>query len=128
MVQDKYEFANAPIEADSVLLRDPDLINVFRIIPGEKPIFFELRYKYAENGNDFWVIIENFGLFDRDLAGSKTPMAQRQFTAAEAESARYRIDEYFSGPEKKRLFSFQCGQSSFSWNQVCGRVDSYQEQ
>jgi hypothetical protein len=113
MARGEYDFANAPIEPDSVLPRDEALIEVFCITPNGEPIFFEVSSKFAENGNDYWILIRNFGLFSRDFGGSRTPLAQRQFSPTEATSARKRINEYFSGSEKKNFFPFNMSKAHF---------------
>jgi hypothetical protein len=32
------------------------------------PVFFEMHLKFAANGNDFYVVIANFGIGDKTLA------------------------------------------------------------
>jgi hypothetical protein len=56
-------------------------------------------------------VIANFGIFSPSFAGSKS--AQRQFTSAEAKSARDRIDEYFSGADRKGYFPYNMGKGHF---------------
>jgi hypothetical protein len=113
MAPDEYDFAHASIEADSVLPRDDALIRVFRTDTGGSQFFFEVDYKFAENGNDFWVVIANFGIPSPSFAGSRAKRAQRQFTSAEAKSARGRIDEYFSGSDRNGYFPYNMGKGHF---------------
>ena len=109
MVEAGYRFADAPIEYDANLPRDDRMIKVFRIDSDRAPVLFEVNYKFAENGNDFWVVIANFGIFERTLAGSRTPSVQKKFNSVEVKSARQRIEEYFSSQEQKNFSPFNSG-------------------
>jgi hypothetical protein len=81
-------------------------IDVFRLSSNKDSVLFEMRYAFAENGNDFWVVISNFGIPSADAAGSRTPLMQSKFNASEAQSAKKRIEEYFSGTERKNFMPF----------------------
>ena len=105
MVETEVDFSTAEIVYDSVA-RGPEenLIEVFRISTREGSNFFEIDYKFATNGNDFWIVVRNFGL---PTAGTRSPSFRRHFRPSEAESAKRRIEEYILGAEEKRFGPFR---------------------
>ena len=107
MVGIESDLATAPIKYEAYV-RGPEErgIDVLRMDTESGPIFFEMHLRFAENGNDFWVVISNFGLPSTTLAGSQSPSVQRKFSPAEIESVRERLREYFSGPEEKKYVPF----------------------
>lgn len=114
MAEVKQIFSNAPIKYEAYVRGgDDDLIHVFSIETSAGPTLFEADYEFAANGNDFWVLITNFGLYRKSLAGSRAPAAQRGFSSREIESATDRIREYFSGPEEKDFLPFNTGKGHF---------------
>jgi hypothetical protein len=107
-------FADARIRFDAYV-RGPEEtgISVFVIEADKEQALFEVDFKFAENGNDFWVIISNFGLKGKAFAGSKTPAAQRNFSHETIVSARRRLEEYFSSSEEKKYSPFDSSKASF---------------
>jgi hypothetical protein len=107
-------FAGAPIKFESYVRGPDDMgIRLFTIEPPGKKILFEVAYRYGEDGNDFHVVISNFGLSDRGWAGSKSSRVQMKFSPEAAESARGRIVEFFSGAEDKPFMPFSVPQARF---------------
>jgi hypothetical protein len=88
-------------------------ISVLRMEAKGAPVFFEMHLKFAANGNDFYVVIANFGIGDKTLAGSHSPLVQRKFSPAEIRSIKQRLEEYFSGPEEKKFVPFSVGGGCF---------------
>ena len=114
MVETEHDLANAPIKYEAYV-RGPEEtgIAVLRMDTESGPTFFEMHLRFAANGNDFWVVISNFGLPDRAFAGSRTSSVQRKFSPTEVESVRERLREYFSGPEEKKYAPFSISGSRF---------------
>jgi hypothetical protein len=86
---------NAGIKSDG---SNREGIDLYSVRTADGLFWFEVEEEYAENDNDFWVTIRNFGLIDRASAGSTTPFVRRTFTASEARTARARLEALFMGP------------------------------
>jgi len=114
MTEGDRDFAGGSI-VSFASVRGPDDtgIDVFRLSSNKDSVLFEMRYPFAQNGNDFWVIISNFGIPSADAAGSKTPLMQSEFNDIEAQSAKRRIEEYFSGPERKNFMPFYLAKARY---------------
>jgi hypothetical protein len=98
------KFANATIGYEASVRGPKETgINLFT---------FEVAYR-IENGNNFHVVISNFGLPGREWAGSKAPIVQMRFSSEEAESAKRRLIEFFSGQEDKPYMPFNLPQANF---------------
>jgi hypothetical protein len=87
--------SNAEIKADG---SDRDGIHLYLVRTTDGLFWFEADEELAQNDNDFWLTVRNFGLPERSLAGSTDPMLRRTFTAAEARTARSRLEAFFGGP------------------------------
>jgi hypothetical protein len=107
MAEGDRDFAGGSI-VSFASVRGPDDtgIDVFRLSSNKDSVLFEMRYPFAQNGNDFWVVISNFGIPSPAAAGSKTPLLQARFDPIEAQSAKRRIEEFFSGTEEKDFMPF----------------------
>ena len=93
---------NATIKADGMVREagpNGEPVQVYIVEMPDRSFWFETYYKYVENSNDHWVTIWNFGLHRRTAAGSKTPLVRDEFTAAEAATARRRLETLFLGPQ-----------------------------
>lgn len=100
-------FSDNVIRMDSYVKGADEVgICVFTIESRNGEILFEVKFSLSENKCDFWVIVSNFGIPDRYAAGSKSGILQRLFTHTEAETAKRRIEEYFTGSEKKEFPPF----------------------
>ena len=101
-------FAKASIWYEAIV-RGPEEtgIRLFSIEADGKKTLFEVVYRFEKNEDDFYVVISNFGIFDRSLAGSKTLKAQAKFSSQAAESAKRRLVEFFAGPEDKPFMPFK---------------------
>ena len=73
-------------------------IETYVVKTSQGPFWFEAYYDYAENQTDFRVTVRNFGLRRKASAGSTTPLVRRPFDAAEAATAKIRLDALFLGP------------------------------
>ena len=104
----------APIKHEAYV-RGPEEtgIDVLRMETERGPTFFEMHLRFAANGNDFWIVIANFGIGDKNLAGSCTSLVQRKFNTTEIGSIRRRLEEYFSGPEEKKYVPFSVSGARF---------------
>jgi hypothetical protein len=111
MVDANYDFTSARIEADAVVPHNGSRINVFRTSSNRGQVLFEVDYKFAKNGNDFTVIISNFGIPNKFAAGSEG--VQKKFNSVESNSARQRIEEYFYDSKEKKAFPFEMGRGRF---------------
>ncbi len=108
------DFKNASIRFDSYVPGPNESgVRVFSIEGSKGITFFEVKFEFAENGNDFWVVISNFGIPSVSAAGSGPGIVQRKFNDTEAESARERLEEYFNGPEEKRFGPFGSSRATF---------------
>jgi hypothetical protein len=107
-------FANSHIRFDAYV-RGPEEtgICVFVIERGEEQTLFEVSFQFAGNGNDFRVVVSNFGLKNKALAGSRSTVAQHKFNCTEIASVRRRLEEYFSGPEEKNYSPFKSSKAHF---------------
>jgi len=114
MTEGDRDFAGGSI-VSFASVRGPDDtgIDVFRLSSNKDSVLFEMRYPFAQNGNDFGVVISNFGIPSPAAAGSKTPLMQAGFDPIEALSAKRRIEEYFSGPEEKSFIPFNLGKGRY---------------
>src|SRR6185437_6283887 len=72
--------------------------DLYKIQTDHKSLWFEAEYKYAENGNDFWLTMRNFGLGNKAAAGSRSSVLLPPFTVAEAAAAKARLEGFFLGP------------------------------
>ena len=108
------DYSNASIEYVGTQRGDFELIHVFCVNFGTSKVYFEARFEFGKNGDDFVVVISNFGLHRRTLAGSSyDPLFLKSFEASEVASIRDRLIEYFSGPEEKRFFPFTVKRANF---------------
>lgn len=100
MSESKYGFETANIKYDGDV-RGPDdqPVGMYIVETPEGPIWFEACYEFAENGNDFWLRVRNFGFRSKELGGSGTsPLLRLHFSAAEAQIVRARLEALFLGP------------------------------
>jgi hypothetical protein len=74
-------------------------IDMFRVDTPQGPFWFEGYYNFAPNGCDFTVTIQNFGLWQKLAAGSRSPNLRRKFSASEARSAESHVKAFFGGPK-----------------------------
>src|SRR5262249_45296661 len=82
---------------------DGKSIQMYVVDATDSTFWFEVYYKYAENGNDFWITVRNFGLLRKSLAGSTTPLVREYFNAAEAKMARTRVESFFKRPYEGKV-------------------------
>jgi len=107
-------FAGAAIKPDGdVWTWDDGHQGVMRIDNGRQPYWFTIDLAFAENGNDFWVVVRYFGFTFRDAGGGDRGRGRAVFTAKQAASARKRISEYYYGPEDKIIFPFHHANCQF---------------
>ena len=111
---DRMDFKNAPIKFEAYVRGAEETgIRLFTIEAEGRKTLFEVSYRYGRNGNDFHVVISNFGLGDRGWAGSKSSIVQLKFDSRTAQSAKCRIMEFFSGSEEKPFMPFNVPQARF---------------
>jgi hypothetical protein len=107
-------FSRVPVRFDGCERGSDEVgIFVFEIKTATGPLWFEVDYEFASNGNDFHIVVSNFGLLRKSLAGSRIPSHRREFTSREIESATDRIRDYFSDSEEKDFFPFNTGKGRF---------------
>jgi hypothetical protein len=75
--------------------------------------WFTTDLRFAPNGNDFWLVVQYFGFPTRDAAGDAYGRYRQRFSKEDAESAKNRIVEYYSGSEDKGMFPFGRSDSLF---------------
>jgi hypothetical protein len=80
-------------------VRGPDDIGItmFSIVISSQKYWFEGRYTFAPNGNDFTVLIGNFGIPNRNLAGSTSDALRRRFPIQLVPNIKHAIDMFFVG-------------------------------
>jgi hypothetical protein len=94
------ELTNATIRDDgSVREAGPngEPIEVFVVETAKHRFWFEIDVRYADNGDDRWVTIRNFGLRGKLSAGGTSPWALHSFNAAGANAARSLVEAFFLG-------------------------------
>jgi hypothetical protein len=107
MVEVSQIFSGAPVKALYYVPGPEETgIHIYSIETSAGSTLFEVDFEFAENGNDLWVLIHNFGLPNKESAGSEPPDFLRKFSSREIESAIDRIRQYFSGSEAKDSFPF----------------------
>jgi hypothetical protein len=91
---------NAAIKWDGRVRGGPNdqPIDMYVVETREGLLWFEVENEYAKNENDFQVIVCNFGLRDKSAAGSTWALLRRNFTPAEVQTARARLEALFLGP------------------------------
>jgi len=100
------DMQDATIQDDGTVFDGDGIIRVFKVETPEKTFWFEFDFEVAENGVDFWIAVNNFGLVRRSAAGSKTPLVRWKFTADEARVAQARLREFFFGSQEKNIAPF----------------------
>lgn len=123
-------FAGAAIRPDgNVWTWNDGHQDVMRIDNGRCPYWFTINTAWAENGNDFWIVIRYFGFTSRNAGGDERGRGRPIFTAKQAASARKRINEYCHGSEDKIFYPFNCKDLRFlgvifveGWVLVDGRT------
>ena len=90
-------FANARINFDACIPAPNGMVNVFSIESSSGRVLFEVDFSFVTK-TDFWVVILHFGT---KAPGSITTKVMQEFDASELESAKSRLTEYFSEPERR---------------------------
>ena len=70
-------------------------VKLFSFVIDNEEFYFECRCRFEKNGNDFRVLIRNFGIRETSLAGSTTPTVQKSFNKIEANNIKLAIENYF---------------------------------
>ena len=91
-------------------------ISVYVVETEKGRFWFEGDLEYSENGNDFLIKINNFGLSERSWAGTTERKARFSFTKEEASAAKLKLEALFSGPPNNPalpLLPFGIGKGKF---------------
>lgn len=91
-------FASAVLKYQGGARTEPGepLVDLFSFEEAGILVWFEVRVEWL--GPDYKAAVSNFGIRDRTVALSKDRRLQAAFSSAELETAKLKIQEYFSGP------------------------------
>src|SRR5271154_2050384 len=79
-------------------------ISMFLVEADPEQFWFEVDQKFAPNGYDFHILINNVGLRDKNGAGSSNSLTRRKFSENEVHAIKDRLQVYFLGtPEDPDL-------------------------
>jgi hypothetical protein len=81
-------------------------IQLFKFHSDSGSVYFECHLRFEDNGNDFRIVIRNFGIPHTSLAGSTTPTVQKKFEREDVSDIENAIKNYFlNTPPKRSPFS-----------------------
>ena len=97
MIRTQSIFVDAIISHDGVVHWTLTPWEIYVVEASEERFWFEARIDYAENGEDFRVVVWNFGLKSRHGGGTRADYWRRSFTYAEARAAKVMLHGFFLG-------------------------------
>jgi len=97
MIPTQTIFADAIISHDGVVHWTLTPWEIYLVESGDERFWFEARIDYAEDGQDFRIVVWNFGLNSRQGAGGRAGYWRRDFTYAEARAAKAMLSSFFLG-------------------------------